>query len=42
MLRGGGRYRRSAYTIIIPCKEDEGDVLEEKWRRWIVQESFKR
>jgi hypothetical protein len=42
MLRGGGRYRRSTYTTVIPYKEDEGEVLEEKWRRWVIQESFKR
>lgn len=42
MLRCGGRYRRSAYSTIIPNEEDAGDILEVKWRRWVVQESFKR
>ncbi|KAF2111901.1 hypothetical protein BDV96DRAFT_581966 [Lophiotrema nucula] len=42
MLRRGGRFRRSSYPIFAFGPEDEGVVLERKWRAWAEQESFKR
>ncbi|RDW83679.1 putative C6 and C2H2 transcription factor RegA-like [Aspergillus mulundensis] len=42
MLRRGLRFRRSVYTPIVPSLEDAPSVLEQKWRDWTEQESFKR
>ncbi|KAJ5547308.1 hypothetical protein N7494_004893 [Penicillium frequentans] len=42
MLRGCGRFRKSSYTSIRPCPDDEGEALETKWRAWVEQESFTR
>jgi hypothetical protein len=42
ILRRGGKFRRSSYTPIIPRLEDNGEVLQNKWKAWIEQESFKR
>ncbi|KAL4905121.1 hypothetical protein BDW74DRAFT_178127 [Aspergillus multicolor] len=42
MLRRGLRFRRSVYTAITPSLEDPPPVLEQKWRDWAEQESFKR
>ncbi|KAJ5801991.1 uncharacterized protein N7503_004441 [Penicillium pulvis] len=42
MLRGCGRFRKSSYTPIRPCPDDEGEALETKWRAWVEQESFTR
>lgn len=42
MLRRSLRFRRSVYTTIVPHAEDTGEVLEQKWRYWIEEESFKR
>ncbi|KIX01714.1 uncharacterized protein Z518_09440 [Rhinocladiella mackenziei CBS 650.93] len=41
-LRGSGRYRHAAYTQVAPRPEDDGDILEAKWKQWIHEESFKR
>ncbi|PWY96203.1 C2H2 type zinc finger domain protein [Aspergillus sclerotioniger CBS 115572] len=42
MLRRALRFRRSIYSTIVPSLEDNGEVLEQKWRAWAEQESFKR
>lgn len=42
MLRRALRYRRSKYVHIVAEMSDVGPKLEEKWRRWVEQESFKR
>jgi hypothetical protein len=42
MLRRGGRFKRLNYPRQIFGSEDEGFVLERKWRAWVEQESFKR
>ncbi|KAL4927331.1 putative C6 and C2H2 transcription factor RegA-like [Aspergillus undulatus] len=42
MLRRGLRFRRSVYSPIIPALEDTHETLEQKWRAWAEQESFKR
>ncbi|KAL5340412.1 hypothetical protein BJX70DRAFT_396921 [Aspergillus crustosus] len=42
MLRRGLRFRRSVYTTISPSPEDTPETLEQKWRDWAEQESFKR
>ncbi|EAT85333.1 hypothetical protein HBI56_072050 [Parastagonospora nodorum] len=42
MLRRGSRFRKSNYPILVFEAEDEGLVLERKWRSWVEQESFKR
>lgn len=42
MLRAGGCYRRTSYSQTTVSSVDAGDVLEEKWRAWVKQESFKR
>ncbi|KAF2798430.1 hypothetical protein K505DRAFT_414368 [Melanomma pulvis-pyrius CBS 109.77] len=42
MLRRGSRFKRSSYPILEFAPEDEGFVLERKWRVWVQQESFKR
>ncbi|KAJ9632338.1 hypothetical protein H2203_000743 [Taxawa tesnikishii (nom. ined.)] len=42
MVRRGGWFRKSLYEPIAPEPEDHGTVLEEKWLRWVMQESRKR
>lgn len=42
MARRGGLFRRGTYERIIPYAEDNGEVLENKWRQWVKQESRKR
>lgn len=37
-----GWFSRSRYEMIAPGPDDDGDVLQEKWKRWIAQESWKR
>ncbi|KAK5694615.1 hypothetical protein LTR97_009205 [Elasticomyces elasticus] len=42
MARRGGFFRRGTYERIVPYGEDNGDVLQLKWRQWVKQESRKR
>lgn len=42
MLRAAGKFRRSSYPSSTVDINDEGEVLKEKWRRWVEQESWKR
>ncbi|KAF3010521.1 hypothetical protein E8E14_009942 [Neopestalotiopsis sp. 37M] len=42
MMRYRGKFQRSSYPLISVEASDEGDVLEEKWRRWHEMESWKR
>ncbi|KFY88805.1 hypothetical protein V498_06665 [Pseudogymnoascus sp. VKM F-4517 (FW-2822)] len=42
MCRRAGRFLRSNYVAIVPLEGDEGEILENKWRSWAHQESFKR
>ncbi|GFF54579.1 hypothetical protein IFM58399_09858 [Aspergillus lentulus] len=42
MLRRALRFRRSVYSNIAPSADDDGDVLEKKWREWAHSESFNR
>lgn len=42
MMRYRGKFQRSSYPLIRVEPGDEGEVLEEKWRRWYEAESWKR
>jgi hypothetical protein len=42
MARRAGLFRRGTYERIVPYHEDQGDVLQNKWRQWVKQESRKR
>ena len=42
MARRAGLFRRGTYERIVPYPEDQGDVLQNKWRQWVKQESRKR
>ncbi|KAK5107929.1 hypothetical protein LTR62_000534 [Meristemomyces frigidus] len=42
MARRGGFFRRGTYERIVPYNEDNGEVLQSKWRQWVRQESRKR
>ena len=42
MARRGGLFRRGTYERIVPQMDDSGDILENKWRMWVKQESRKR
>lgn len=42
MLRRGGMLFRSGYPPITLRPEDEGQILEDRWRSWIRNESHKR
>ncbi|ETS85197.1 hypothetical protein PFICI_03222 [Pestalotiopsis fici W106-1] len=43
MLRRAGAFRQNRYTpAIFPATSDNGEVLKQKWLKWIEQESFKR
>jgi len=41
MIRRAGWFGRK-YEIIVPQPEDEGQVLQEKWRKWVEMETHKR
>ncbi|KAL2690420.1 putative transcription factor with C2H2 and Zn(2)-Cys(6) DNA binding domain [Phyllosticta citricarpa] len=41
-LRKAGAFNRSFYTRITPNANDSDAVLEQKWREWVKQESYKR
>ncbi|TKX22927.1 fungal specific transcription factor domain-containing protein 36 [Elsinoe australis] len=41
MVRRGGWFGRK-YELVVPDQDDIGDVLEEKWHKWIEEESRKR
>ncbi|KAI1128422.1 hypothetical protein F5Y10DRAFT_240667 [Nemania abortiva] len=42
MMRYRGRFQRSSYPAITVSESDQGEVLEEKWKRWYEAESWKR
>lgn len=42
MMRYRGRYQRSSYPAISVDPSDAGEVLQEKWKKWIGQEQWKR
>ncbi|KAF4984072.1 hypothetical protein FZEAL_651 [Fusarium zealandicum] len=42
MMRYRGKFQRSTYPLIVVDNTDEGAVLEQKWRRWIEMEKWKR
>ncbi|KAK4129576.1 hypothetical protein N657DRAFT_640226 [Parathielavia appendiculata] len=42
MMRYRGKFSRSMYPDIAIHASDEGEVLEEKWKRWYQLESWKR
>ncbi|KAK3940047.1 hypothetical protein QBC46DRAFT_354455 [Diplogelasinospora grovesii] len=42
MMRYRGKFQRSTYPNIVLDPSDEGQVLEEKWKRWCELESWKR
>ena len=42
MMRYRGKFQRSSYPSVVIEREDEGKVLEEKWRVWYELESWKR
>ncbi|KPM40652.1 hypothetical protein AK830_g5890 [Neonectria ditissima] len=42
MMRYRGKYQRSSYPAIAVDSSDEGEVLHEKWRKWIELEQWKR
>lgn len=42
MVRRGGKLRHSAYTKPYATADDGGDILEQKWRSWVNQESYIR
>ncbi|KAI0536014.1 fungal-specific transcription factor domain-containing protein [Xylaria digitata] len=42
MLRRNAKFRRSGYCEISVQSDDVGETLDQKWRLWIQQESFKR
>lgn len=43
MLRATGKYKRFSYASITLLVNDEGDTeLDEKWKSWAAQESYKR
>jgi hypothetical protein len=41
-LRRTGRFDQVRYPTIVPSSEDREDELNEKWRRWVEFESYKR
>ncbi|KAL2404119.1 hypothetical protein ABEF95_001445 [Exophiala dermatitidis] len=41
-LRAGGHFRFANYSPVTVQVEDEGEILETKWKQWVQQESFKR
>ena len=42
MLRRGGWFGRSTWKRIHPLPSDEGRILQEKWKEWVLQESWLR
>lgn len=42
MLAWSNAFSRSRYRIILPSLEDSSEVLEQKWKDWSEQESWKR
>ena len=42
MARRAGLFRRGTYERIVPYPEDQGEILQNKWRQWVKQESRKR
>lgn len=42
MLRRGGWFGRSAWKRIYPLPNDEGRILQAKWKEWVLQESWLR
>lgn len=43
MVRRGGMFGASTDAqSLIPRESDEGPVLENKWKKWVQCESFKR
>jgi len=43
MLRAAGKYKRSSYApITLPVNGESDTELDEKWKLWAVQESYKR
>ncbi|KAK4672909.1 hypothetical protein QC763_107150 [Podospora pseudopauciseta] len=42
MMRYRGKFTKTAYPDVIIHPSDEGEVLEEKWKKWYQLESWKR
>lgn len=43
MVRRGGMFGASADAqSLVPLESDEGPALENKWKKWVQRESFKR
>ncbi|KAJ1323511.1 DNA binding [Microdochium nivale] len=42
MLRRNARFRPSGYTEVKLWPDDENQILENRWKEWVTQESFKR
>ena len=42
MARRAGLFRRGTYERIVPHPDDQGEILQNKWRQWVKQESRKR
>ncbi|KAI1639473.1 hypothetical protein F4809DRAFT_648556 [Biscogniauxia mediterranea] len=42
MMRYRSRFQRTSYPPITVTESDEGEVLEQKWKRWYELESWKR
>lgn len=42
MMRYRNKFKRSYYSRIVVTAEDQGEVLEQKWKHWREQESWKR
>ncbi|KAK3082188.1 hypothetical protein LTS18_013072 [Coniosporium uncinatum] len=42
MLRRAGRFRRSSYSVINVAEDEDAVTLDQKWRAWVEQESYKR
>ncbi|RMJ27118.1 C6 transcription factor RegA [Aspergillus sp. HF37] len=42
MLRRGGMFHAAAYRLITVNPGDTGQIMEDKWRAWVQQESRKR
>lgn len=41
-LRKAGAFNKSFYKRIVPTLDDDNVTLEQKWRQWVEQESYKR
>lgn len=42
MLRRGSRFRMDLCPDVAPILEDDQEVIEDKWKKWVEHESFKR